>query len=238
MKYNCEMIEDLLALYQEDACSEASRKAVEEHLAECPRCRKLVEEIRSEPEPVAVTGGCEQAVLKNTAHRLTRRAIGSAVGVTAIVLYWIVCFWMEFFASAGNYRYFSWSFYEMYSAGRWIVPLLTGLWLAALLIGTVRRRTYKRNAVLILVLCMLTLGQIGWVQKQARMEHVSCWTTVEEIPDEYHIIIKNGTEREVLETTPTVTGLLKQDGTVYYFSYQRDPKAPQNSRLEFAKQAE
>lgn len=238
MKYNCEMIEDLLALYLEDACSEASRKAVEEHLAECPHCRKLVEEMRSEPEPVSVTGGSEQAVLKNTAHRITRRAIGSAVGVTAIVLYWIVWFWMDFFASAGDYRYFSWSFYEIYSAGRLIVPLLTGLWLAVLLIGAVRSRTFKRNAVLILVLCMLTLGHIGWAQKQARMEHVSCWTTVEEIPDEYHIVIESGQGREVLETTPTVTGLLKQDGTVYCFSYQRDPKAPQKSRLEFAKRAE
>ena len=35
------MISDLLPLYKDDICSEASRKIVEEHLAECPACKKL-----------------------------------------------------------------------------------------------------------------------------------------------------------------------------------------------------
>ena len=30
MKYDCELIQDLLSLYEEDLCSAASRKAVEE----------------------------------------------------------------------------------------------------------------------------------------------------------------------------------------------------------------
>ena len=36
------MISDLLPLYQDGICSEASRKIVEEHLAECPSCSKLL----------------------------------------------------------------------------------------------------------------------------------------------------------------------------------------------------
>ena len=35
------MISDLLPLYKDDICSESSKKIVEEHLAECPSCRKL-----------------------------------------------------------------------------------------------------------------------------------------------------------------------------------------------------
>ncbi len=42
MKYNCDLISDLLPLYKDDICSESSRKIVEEHIAECPDCRKIL----------------------------------------------------------------------------------------------------------------------------------------------------------------------------------------------------
>ena len=41
MKYNCDLISDLLPLYKDDICSEATKKIVEEHLGECPSCRKM-----------------------------------------------------------------------------------------------------------------------------------------------------------------------------------------------------
>ena len=42
MKYNCDLISDLLPLYKDDICSESSRKIVEEHIAECPDCKKIL----------------------------------------------------------------------------------------------------------------------------------------------------------------------------------------------------
>ena len=36
------MISDLLPLYQDGICSQASKKVIEEHLAECPDCRNLL----------------------------------------------------------------------------------------------------------------------------------------------------------------------------------------------------
>ena len=45
MKISCNIIEDLLPLYVEDAVSEDSRQLVEEHLKECESCRKMQEEI-------------------------------------------------------------------------------------------------------------------------------------------------------------------------------------------------
>lgn len=45
MKISCKVIEDLLPLYYDNICSEESRRLVEEHLAECKSCRKLLEEI-------------------------------------------------------------------------------------------------------------------------------------------------------------------------------------------------
>ena len=41
MKITCNIIEDLLPLYVDDMVSEDSRKLVEEHLKECPACRKV-----------------------------------------------------------------------------------------------------------------------------------------------------------------------------------------------------
>lgn len=43
MKYSCEMVQDLLPLYHDKACSGASRKVVEEHLSECGACRSLLQ---------------------------------------------------------------------------------------------------------------------------------------------------------------------------------------------------
>ena len=41
MKFECDMISDLLPLYKDEICSDTSKKIVEEHLAECPACRKI-----------------------------------------------------------------------------------------------------------------------------------------------------------------------------------------------------
>ena len=37
---SCKMIEDILPLYVDGVCSEESRAAVEEHLAQCESCRE------------------------------------------------------------------------------------------------------------------------------------------------------------------------------------------------------
>ena len=41
MKYDCDVIRDLLPLYADNACSEISRRMVEDHLQECPACRAM-----------------------------------------------------------------------------------------------------------------------------------------------------------------------------------------------------
>ncbi len=46
MKFECNVIEDLLPLYKDGVCSAASAKAVEEHLAECPACSAMFEQLK------------------------------------------------------------------------------------------------------------------------------------------------------------------------------------------------
>ena len=47
MQYECEMIADLLPLYIDGVCSPASKRAVEEHLAECPDCKNTLEKLNN-----------------------------------------------------------------------------------------------------------------------------------------------------------------------------------------------
>ena len=46
MKMDCDIIRDLLPLYTDGACSENSRKMVEEHLNECSDCRSMLEKLK------------------------------------------------------------------------------------------------------------------------------------------------------------------------------------------------
>lgn len=46
-KNQCDIIQDLLPLYQDHACSEASRSMIEEHLAGCGACRKMAEKLNN-----------------------------------------------------------------------------------------------------------------------------------------------------------------------------------------------
>lgn len=50
MKLPCRVIEDLLPMYHDGICSKESAAFIEEHLEECPKCRKMLSQLRSEIE--------------------------------------------------------------------------------------------------------------------------------------------------------------------------------------------
>lgn len=41
MKYDCELIQDIMPLYKDNALSDKSKKIVDEHLSECAECRNV-----------------------------------------------------------------------------------------------------------------------------------------------------------------------------------------------------
>ncbi|MBQ4529800.1 MAG: zf-HC2 domain-containing protein [Lachnospiraceae bacterium] len=43
----CEIVQDLLPLYIDEACSEESKKVVEGHVEECSKCHKYIEQLKS-----------------------------------------------------------------------------------------------------------------------------------------------------------------------------------------------
>ena len=88
---NCQIIRDLLPLYCDDVCSVESRRAVEEHLAGCPDCRGICQEIRREETilPFPSDGKEEARVLKTVRKRFSRqrlRAIIVAAVVTVLLI--------------------------------------------------------------------------------------------------------------------------------------------------------
>lgn len=73
MKMNCKVIEDLLPLYLDEVCSEESRKLVEEHLAECEACRKLVEATTKVEYEKKEEKAVEAAAVKRSFKKVRRR---------------------------------------------------------------------------------------------------------------------------------------------------------------------
>ena len=90
MKLPCEIVQDLLPLYEEDLCSPVSRAAVEEHLQECEKCRGLIEDIQKlkEPEMPVEASAEEQAVTRSfrKIHRKWRASLLAMLLVVPVLL--------------------------------------------------------------------------------------------------------------------------------------------------------
>ncbi len=81
MRYECELIRDLLPLYQDGICSPSSKTAVEEHLGECDGCSSYLESLRSGEEIEQVIAAEKNEALDSQKKFFKRR---SAVAGTII----------------------------------------------------------------------------------------------------------------------------------------------------------
>ena len=90
----CEIIKDLIPLYCDGLCSDETRSAVEEHIARCEDCRRLLEAAGAEPEIPPQTYDEEEArVLRGVKKRYARirwRAVFLTVGIAAVLIA-VVC---------------------------------------------------------------------------------------------------------------------------------------------------
>ena len=236
MKLSCDVIRDLLPLYAAGACSGESFTLVEEHLKDCSVCRELLEGLKKEeaeaPVP-EVSAGDSAEVLARTARTVSLRAVGAVVGVAALLLVWMVYLWMDVLADQGNYRYFSYSLYEGWSALFALSTAVPLVWLVVLLWRNIRRRTWKRTWALVLVLVTLAAGQQFWFYQSRVITHVEraevAWVSQEGT----EVAIQTDNGRMILETTPLVSNLLETDGTVYLFHYEELVSDPRRLRLAF-----
>lgn len=84
----CEMMQDLLPLYCDKACSGETRRVVEEHLAACPDCRSCLERMEEQSRPVTASPGedTKARVLRGTKKRFSRRRRRSVLITAAVML--------------------------------------------------------------------------------------------------------------------------------------------------------
>ena len=58
MEIKCNVIQDLLPLYVDNACSKESADMVKEHISTCPECKKLYDEMCSQNEENILKSEC------------------------------------------------------------------------------------------------------------------------------------------------------------------------------------
>ena len=91
MKVNCEIVQDLLPLYEDGVCSESSRAAVEEHLKACENCRGLKDGAAAIPEGEIVLEATEEEKKVAGSFKKVRRRWGMSLMaiLLAIPLLWM-----------------------------------------------------------------------------------------------------------------------------------------------------
>ena len=224
MKIDCEVVRDLLPLYIDGVCSLESMRLVEDHLRECGACRMEYERMTSkEGQPAPAPDAA--AVIKKTAREMTVRAMLSAAGVAAIVVYWVIYAWESSMADGGDYRYFSYGFHELWVGGILLVPIITGIWLLSRLWVALKRRNWKQSAPMMLLLAALLVAQLGYIASWPKWTTSSPRTKIVERIDEYHVMVSIGDKDEsiqfTLEGAPNVLNLL-EEGEEYDIRFSHD----------------
>lgn len=103
MKYNCEMIRDLLPLYVDQVCSQPSAQAVEEHIRECNACASLLGQMCTRDPILDSEIYAETSRVLNTQAKFFKRrsAVAGAVigGIFALPI--LICMIVNLASGAG-----------------------------------------------------------------------------------------------------------------------------------------
>lgn len=89
MNIDCCVIGDLLPLYADESCSDASRALVDDHLKTCPRCRETLARMKSEqflPAAQAIDPPAVADYAQKVKHRRQKRGTLLTVGVIVLIV--------------------------------------------------------------------------------------------------------------------------------------------------------
>lgn len=91
IKLDCEVIQDMLPLYEDDCCSDKTKVLVEDHLKDCETCRKTSKLFQTElPTDTAPPGDPDADKIKDGIRRIKRKHI--ALGITLIAIFFFLVF--------------------------------------------------------------------------------------------------------------------------------------------------
>ena len=163
MKTDCGVIRDLLPLYADDACSEASRQAVDEHLEECPDCRALLGRLQNRTIEKDLESERDDVIRTQAKRFRTRSAAIGAVVACIFAVPVLVCLIVNLVSGAA----LDWFFIVLASlavaASLSIVPLMVtenkALWTLGAFTASL--------LVLLAVCCLYSRGTWFWIAASA-----------------------------------------------------------------------
>lgn len=125
-KYPCGLVRDLLPLYRDNVCGEESRRIVEEHLAECAECPKILEQLEDGSVEELLT--LESNTVLSVHRRKERRTAVTAGLITAGILFipMMVCLICNLATGHGLSWFFIVLTSLMLAASVTVVPMLSG----------------------------------------------------------------------------------------------------------------
>lgn len=134
MKYNCDLISDLLPLYIDKACSKASADAVEEHLSECESCSRLYKDMQSSDGEIEkeIIKERDEVLVKQAKYFKRRSAVAGGVIGAIFSLPILICLIVNLATGAGLTWFFIVLTAMFIPASLTVVPLMMpenkGLW--------------------------------------------------------------------------------------------------------------
>lgn len=235
MKHNHDLIADLLPLYVDGVCSSKSDAAIREHLDECAACRALMDELQlgAPIEPPHLNGS---DVLEKAGRDVTREAVFNVVGIAVIVLYWVLYAVINHFANVGDYRFFPYFIWEIWSIGFIIMPFFNAIWLLVVMRNAAKNKQWKKRRAMLLILVVLLAGQVGIEYVTGQEMSTTSLGWVEQVSQDGFVFV-NGDGPMQIACSPELTGLLKADGTMYIVSYQHNRLFPGKATLSQAQDA-
>ena len=84
MNKQCEIVQDLLPLYMDHACSNSSAQMVEEHLPECEECTKLLQSMQSSQYEEMLKAE-KEGVIAHHARRQKRVTLAIGGGIAGVL---------------------------------------------------------------------------------------------------------------------------------------------------------
>ncbi len=153
MKYNCDIIRDLLPLYIDDVASVSSRQMVEEHLQECPDCRKMLSRLKNDETENAITAEKEEVIADQRRFFRQNSAVAGSVIAGIFMIPILVCLIVNLASGAGLTWFFIVLSALLVAGSVSIVPLMApenkGLWTLG---------SFTASILLLLGVCCLYSG--------------------------------------------------------------------------------
>ena len=126
MKYDCDIISDLLPLYMDNACTSASAQAVEEHLAQCSVCTKMLEDMKKSEADInsEIKKERDEVLVKQAKYFKRRSMLAGCIigGIFAIPI--LVCLIVNLASGAGLTWFFIVLAAMFIPASLTVVPLM------------------------------------------------------------------------------------------------------------------